>query len=420
MKWHLKNTKTVPTLIIHENQKDILLYSKYDPMKDVITWIDGIQINKQSKDIIIIGMGLGYHVLHLAQKYNNYQIHVFEFNNAFAEWLIKNELLNFIDSNKNIKFYYQKDLRKLLAELSSIMIKAQNNFFIHKPSLNLIENYEIKLMLQSFIIKRDTINDHGELLDFNYKKNIELNDKDIRPFLSLYKNHPIILASAGPSLTKHLSLLKKALESKIQIACVGTALKPLISAGIIPSFIMISDPNDKILEQFENLYNLNIPLFYLSTANNLTVKTYNGPRYVVWQKGYGPAEVQAKAVGVPLVETGGSVATCLLDLLVKMGFNKIALVGQDLAFTDFQSHAQGTHAYRKIKGFSNLIKVDDYYLKNKIYTSRNLYIYLRWFEMYAEKINHVELWNCTEGGAHIKGWKHKTLKEFLNNVNSAE
>ena len=45
---------------------------------------------------------------------------------------------------------------------------------------------------------------------------------------------------------------------------------------------------------------------------------------------------------LPDVSTGGSVACSGFSLLHKLGYETIILVGQDLAFTDNKSHADGT------------------------------------------------------------------------------
>jgi hypothetical protein len=301
-----------------------------------------------------------------------------------------------------------------LRKFSGLLSKSGENILIYKPSLVLIDQEEIRLTLESFLMKKRTIREQGESLRQNFELNLTLNDEDISRYIGNYQDGQAILVSAGPSLTKQLPLLKIALEKGVKIACVGTSLLTMIKAGIRPNFVMVSDPKDAIQEQFVGVENENIPLFYLSTANHGAVKRYKGPRIIVWQRGFEEAEIQAKLNRVPLVETGGSVATCLLDLLIKLGFKKIALVGQDLAFTDNQTHAMNTHRYNQIHNDLHLIEVEDYYRTEKIKTSRNLFIYLKWFERYVEQHGNIELWNCTEGGAYIDGWKHFPLKKFLS------
>ncbi|WP_204955911.1 motility associated factor glycosyltransferase family protein [Metabacillus crassostreae] len=373
-----------------------------------------MQINKESADIIVVGIGLGYHVLKLADKYPNHTIHVFELNLLYMQWLIEKNLHIIMKNKNNIIINQIQDVSFLLKILSEKINDSQGNFFIYKPSLELIPNKDLRITLESFLMKKRTINDQGDSLTINFNLNIQLRDKSFSQFYEHYNNYSTILVSAGPSLAKQLPLLKKAsLCKNVVIACVGTALIPLVKAGIKPNLIMISDPKELINEQFEGLRDLDIPLFYLSTANHLAVKQYNGPRFIVWQSGFEKAEYLAEKTKSPLIKTGGSVATCLLDLLIKLGSKKIMLVGQDLAFTNNSSHTKNAHSQTSIKNKINLIEIKGYFQNETVLTSLNLYTYLKWFERYVMEYNDIQFWNCTEGGAYIQGWKHKPLRELL-------
>jgi hypothetical protein len=413
MEWEIRNTRTLPTIIVKRENKIYYLHSKYDPIKEAKAWVDNINIEPTLHHICLIGIGLGYHVNLLAKKYPKLRIHVFEFNYAFVKWLLGRKKLSSLFENKNIFLHHGEDMSFLLKQLSFHLSEHADNFLLYKPSLELIEQKVVRRSLESFFIKKRTIREQKELLNKNFESNIRLQDQDISSFIGEFKNKPTIIVSAGPSLSKQLPLLKKAFQRDVIIACVGTALLPLIKAGIKPNLIMISDPKELIVDQFLGIEKIDVPLFYLSTANHSAVKQYKGSRYIVWQSGYPNAEFSAKQFNVPLIETGGSVATCLLDLMVKLGSKAIALVGQDLAFTNNKTHANGTHLFKEINEFINTLEVEDYFRKEKIKTSRNLYIYLKWFEKYVEEHEGKQFWNCTEGGAHIRGWKHRPLSEFL-------
>jgi len=418
MDWQvIISTKSSPTVLITTaNNKKFYLHSRYDPLKEAETWVDSQLFESSIQQITVIGIGLGYHLKLLAEKYSNIQIDAFEFNYSFITWAIKNEILTDLTDYKNISLHFEKDIQKLLFQFSKRIKDAKDNLLIYKPSLRLIENEAVRTSLESFYLKKQTIKDQKDSLIQNFDLNMKLSDKGISSFLEFNRNSSVILVSAGPSLQKQIPLLKKTLKKGFVIASVGTALTPLIKAGIKPNLIMISDPKDLIIEQLKGMENLEVPLFYLSTANHTAVKNYKGPRYIVWQNGFYESELQGKKNNEPLIETGGSVATCLLDLLVKLDFKNIALVGQDLAFTNNESHTLGTHLYRKVENTDSLLKIDDYYLKGKIATSRNLSIYLKWFERYIDEHKGIQFFNCTEGGAHIKGWKHVPLYEFMNSL----
>jgi len=117
----------------------------------------------------------------------------------------------------------------------------------------------------------------------------------------------------------------------------------------------------------------------------------------------------AKLRKEPFTKSGGSVATALLDLLVYFGANPIALVGQDLAYTNNFSHTDGSHAQKEISGSLTAL---DYYQKEQVTTERNLNSYRLWIENYVKQEKDTGFFNCTEGGAYINNWKHISLDKF--------
>jgi hypothetical protein len=356
-------------------------------------------------------MGAGYQVSELLRLNEKAQVIVYEFNERYYHWILNSGLITDVIADSRVEYRLIEN-NKDLKELSFLL---SNPILLLRPSLQLVEEKYLDIIreIQSFLMIQETVKNQKVPLEENFLINVARCDPSFTE-CNLPKREDAILVSAGPSLSKQLENLKVAQEShRFIIGCVGTAFKPLMKYGIHPDFVMISDPLDNIVEQFIGLNNNDIPLFYLSTANSKAVAHYKGPCHIVWQRGYQSAEKEANIRNEPLVETGGSVATCLLDVMVKVGAKNIALIGQDLAFTNNQSHATGAHNTRAIHETSNLLKVKNYDESGSVSTSKNLFTYLRWFERYAERIKSVELWNCTEGGAFIKGWKHRTFKQFL-------
>lgn len=419
MKWDWVLTPSgEKTVILKKTTGEILLHSKYNPKIEAGRWVTQWEIEKNSpKQILVIGLGAGYHIEELARKFPHLKINVWEFNPQYASWLANSGSINYLQESFNIKIYVSDNIHEIKNNFLPLLDSPDNMVLLHSPSLELIPKKLtfLKELLKTYIIHLRTMRRHGEELDKNFKLNLSLKDNGISEWKDNLLNKGAILISAGPSLTKQLPYLKEIYQNEnIFLACVGTALKPLLNSGIKPNIVMISDPQDNIMAQFIDNFNIDIPMFYLATANHSTIKRYRGPRFIVWQKGFTKSMEQAQLTREPLIKTGGSVATCLLDLLVWMGCSKIALVGQDLAFTDGYSHAKGTHDFRKVNS-EGLIKIQDYYQKEIIKTSNNLFIYLKWFEMYSMSLTKkIELWNCTEGGAFIPGWLHRNLRHFIS------
>lgn len=420
MEWKLFQTRTkYPTIKVIDGTNSFYMHSTYDPVREAIRWSESVNVDTEiiPHSIIIIGMGAGYHVQALLKKYPKYQFSVWDFNKSFASWANQECLHDWVNNYHNVTYRSTELLEEISRDFLPLISEPDVLLLIHPPSLRIIPKHleKFRMILEEYLLFNRSLRNQKQKLTDNFMKNLLLNDPGISNWIGKYKQQPMLLISAGPSLSKQLNLLKEAKKGDAFIlGSVGTALNPLLKNGIKPDFIMLSDAQDHIVNQIINHNCKSIPLFYLSTANHQAVKIYNGVRYIVWQKGFEMAEEQSKARTEPLIRTGGSVATSLLDLMVKMGAGPIALVGQDLSYTGGLTHASDTHNCKVINESTALIEIEDYYKQGTVKTSMNLYSYLRWFERYARDHNgQCQFWNCTEGGAYINGWFHRPLKEFI-------
>ncbi|WP_337017385.1 motility associated factor glycosyltransferase family protein [Oceanobacillus massiliensis] len=419
MKISIFETRTVPTIKIENQQNNLIFHSKYDPMREVNAWCkNALEEIKPLEEIVIIGLAAGYHVIQLAEALPGKNITVIEFNEIFYKWFKKSPFSVKIKEMNNVKVKHFGNISKE-QRLNIFSTIPSTNLLIHKNGLDIMptEYMQVKGILEDIQFQKKSINNQIENMKSNFFKNVALNDNGIGNLKNKYLGKPMILISAGPSLDKQLDLLKKIhYENKIILGAVGTAIKPLIKNNIIPDFFSIIDPNPETLNQLKDTYLPETTLFYLSTAYHETIMLHKGPRKIMWQKGFEDAEKLAVKLGDPMIQTGGSVATALLDLMVYLGAGKLALVGQDLAFTDNLSHAQHTHAQRNIGEVNFGYKTINYHRNGYVTTAKNLTIYRKWFEYYALVHTNLELYNCTEGGAYINNWKHVKLDQFYKKV----
>lgn len=227
---------------------------------------------------------------------------------------------------------------------------------------------------------------------------------------------PGIVVAAGPSLNKNIKELKKA-KGKAFIIAVDTAIKPLLAAGIIPDMFAIVD-GKKPLDLIQKEEAKGIPLMTTINANSEILKYHTGMKFF-YNESYAIAEhilVQAdRQFGG--VDTGGSVATNAFSLLYKIGLTRIILVGQDLAFTNNRSHADGTFQKEmKEENTEGFIMVEGN-TEKEVPTTSSLKLYLDWYEKYIDKIHKEEegflIINATEGGAKIKGTEIMSLRDAI-------
>ena len=268
-----------------------------------------------------------------------------------------------------------------------------------------------------------------------------------------------LLISTGPSLRKSLPYIKE-LQNKFFIACVDSAYRVLHRYGIRPHLIITLDSQAYTLRHFSGLpqgTKEEYPILYADlVANPQVIRSWQGPLFFGLTAQY-IAHTRTTTIGSDFIEdqiikeyspslkkgigdiqSGGSVATSLFDLLRQMNFDQIILVGQDLAYTYREIHCTGTHhtdtwLSKSTHRLESLENINQKIIKkrNVIYTRSIkgsniladyvLSLYKQWFQDTAEKTK--KLLNATEEGlpipgiAQIKLDKLKILKTNDQNEN---
>lgn len=223
-----------------------------------------------------------------------------------------------------------------------------------------------------------------------------------------------VLISAGPSLDKNIEQLKRAKNHLFMVA-VDTAVKPLLKRGIFPDVFITLDGR-KPLELLKGAEWL--PVVSNPVARYELLDQQKGKKIFFFDGYQLPLDLYVQNGKVlPGVSVGGSVACSGFSLLYKMGFETVILVGQDLAYTDDKSHADGTFQEKMPKENTEyMIRVKGNY-QDTVPTLTNLKIYLEWFADYikgAKEKGNFRVINATEGGAYIEGTELMTLKEALD------
>lgn len=112
----------------------------------------------------------------------------------------------------------------------------------------------------------------------------------------------------------------------------------------------MTDGHTKTGWRIRGIEECGVPLIYLSTVAYNVVHLYQGKRYIAFQKGYPEAEQYAAEHGFKVFETGGSVATFALDMLIRFECSKVICVGLDMGYRGERTHAQGLEMVWQIKG----------------------------------------------------------------------
>ncbi|KXG76343.1 motility associated factor glycosyltransferase family protein [Thermotalea metallivorans] len=405
---------TSPTLKIIHNQEQFFLHSKYDPMAEARKFVEEYH-DHAIDSYIIYGFGFAYHIREMMEKNKDAQIFVLETNKKIFKAAMENIDLRDILTCPNVKIYLEDNLPDFADRLKQLLSIDSKKLIIHSPSLKAMPNElrEIKYLLENYKIHENTIKRFGDQLAQNFAINIQYYDKNVDILFKKFQGIPIIIVSAGPSLDKNKHLLREA-KGKAIIFAVGTALKPLFHAGIHPDLAVITDPQDIVYNQLEGL-DIEIPLIILSTCNRKVAQNYKGIKFLALQQGFELAERYSRQQQHQLIRTGGSVSTTALDIAIRFGCNPIIFAGQDLAYTYGKSHVKGTYFYKEIEEYRSLRAVPGNE-ENVVYTSSNLYAYLKWIERRVREEKNIRFINATEGGALIEGTEIMTLQEVNDTI----
>lgn len=398
-----KSEVGVPYLLIN----NIHIYSKYNPLNEVKRFWDNNKEHYIDKEgIVIYGLGLGYHIAELARRVSNdFKIFVFDIDKKCYDMVKDDPRIKEVLELKNVEVKVGYNIDNI--NLFNDNITKYENFVVIESIFKVIDdkNIDFKNAISDFKIAKDSIEIYSEMMNKCEIENKAFKYDDIEEFLSKYEKpiKPIVVVSSGPSFDdKALECLCR-YRNEISIFCVGRSLRGLVENNIYPDMFCIIDCQDLVYEHIKGLENLEIPMTFLSTANSLTVKKYNGPKYIFYNKDVGQKY---------LIDTGKSVATAILDIAIKINPNKIIFVGQDLAYTDGMSHSKHSkYYYDEEKNYNDIVNRVKSVNGEMIPTSEGLKVFKRWIEKKIEFNDEIKYFNCSRG-SDIKGTRYVDIKNF--------
>ena len=361
---------------------------------------------------------------------------------TLAEYVLENT-----DNKSKMKLIYTKSYKEIFPnEFNEILQTIQTSQGQHSANVNTI----IKKAPQAL---NNTYANLKKVLNLPY----------VMQYKDIYKGKTALIISAGHSLKDNIETIKNN-KDKFVIFCVNVAMEYVINSGIEPDFIIdieaagadyqykdIDISNSYlILEPFSHYLKYDIQakkvITYISKNNFLNGWLRSG------------LEIDDN------LETMGTVSYTALDCAYIMGFDKIILIGQDLAYKDGQCYAKGSryedlecvfdekqNKYviqardfekyaQKLLGKSSdaVFKYAKNYIANlnkNIYTIKsqnNTYLptqagyalFVEWFEKVAQRYKKekpdIKLINSSTGGAQINGFENICLSDAVKNSEKIE
>lgn len=398
---------------------NMLIHSKYNPLREA-EQICQKKINNSQLNIVFgIGNGFLYDALlnleisrdkvlfiePLEQlKKNKYTLYsvIYGLNAQEIEQEIAERLLNFSNEvNIICTPNYDKIFPEKYVEFLKLIKGIQNKNTIYKNTItkfaDLWQENIIRNMLYSY-----------------YSSNLS--------YLEKSWSNPVVVASGGPSLTKQIPLLKKIRPFVLLIAS-GSTIHTLLKNEIDPDYIISIDGGLVNYERhFKNLNLKCTELIYSITSKYEIQQTFTNKKYAFFDNEVSAQSSVIKQIGLtlPRIKGGGSVAHYALSIARYISNGPIAIIGQDLAYTNNLTHADGNKNMREIDRDyikkRGLVEVDGYY-DEKVLTD---YAFLTMRDNFEEIMRDIDqpsnIYNCTEGGIKIRGMEQQSFEEFCNAI----
>lgn len=444
------------------------LHSAQGAIKEANMVAKNFQDN-QDEIKIIYGLGLGYLADVTSNIIKKNKIIIYEPNLELIKYVLSiaqidalykenvilcndkdtfyNHIKNFSDENTTFSISFLNSYKIYLEDIKDILYLAQK---AQGENIGNVNTYLSKAHGQFY----------STLLNFvDIIKNPNISD-----LVDIYKGKTALIACAGPSLKQNIDIIKKN-QNKFVIFALNTTAKLLIENGIEPDFIVAIE-NYAPLEHFKNVdtqkyYFIEEAALNPEVKKLKTKKTFN----FISKNNFLNDYIRECLKLDDEIYSFGTVSYTALESAYIMGFDRIILVGQNLAYDGARCYSTDCHIVdveciydEKEKKYKIVADEEKYmnsgiakkfgqeaakivlktHLENMnknictvksqegidILSKTDYAIFIKCFEDAAKKIKakkpNIKLINSSNKGAQINGFENVKLEDAVNLLEDVE
>ncbi|MFO0752760.1 MAG: 6-hydroxymethylpterin diphosphokinase MptE-like protein [Thermodesulfovibrionales bacterium] len=244
----------------------------------------------------------------------------------------------------------------------------------------------------------------------------------VKSLQGLFKGIPAIIVSAGPSLEKNFSLLRKAKGQAVIIAA-DTVLRMLVPNGIIPDLVISADPQESTYRKFRDIpmdFDTYLVCHFINYPD--IIRTFAGKKFIMgsqtmiarWLSGYYPDKGK-------IDHQAQSVAHMAFNLAQLMDAEPVIFIGQDLCYYDENKKHAGNLSKgspwegKEKKGFIDGTDI----LGNAVKTTTLFQSFKVLFDDAVKATKRLCI-NATEGGLGVQGTRIMPFSAALRMYCSGE
>jgi hypothetical protein len=157
------------------------------------------------------------------------------------------------------------------------------------------------------------------------------------------RGRPVVIAGAGPSLNRNIEDLRPHRADVLLIAA-DTALKPLLSAGLAPDYVVAVDPGELNARHLRDApAGPGTTLVAEASVHPASFTPFEGRTVMFRVAAHSPWPwLTSLGIDPGQLRAWGSVITSAFDLALVMQADPIVFIGADLAYTNGQPYCRGT------------------------------------------------------------------------------
>ncbi len=328
------------------------LHSRYDPLREARQTLK--KFDYAGADyFILLGIGLGYILDALIAENADASNHYFivESDIEILRAAFEARDLKSILDHPNLHFAWPPSGPALAEQWQKFFdpVHARKSVFIaHNPSVvldaALFKAAAAMIQSQTFQIFTDinTLVDKSQIFLNNFVQNLPRAalSPGVAKFTGIFSGVPAVIVSAGPSLDKNLHELRRWTRHAL-ILSTDTALKPLLTAGIDPHFVLTGDPSASNYRHLRGASTKEALFVAEATAFPAIFNEFEGRTIACIFENSSLHSLSDLLGNKGTLRAWGSVATMALDFALLLQCNPIIFIGQDLAHTDGQLYCSG-------------------------------------------------------------------------------
>lgn len=390
------------------------LHSTSDPLFEAFSYASKIYDNSQPS-FHILGMGLGYLPYELWELSEGaMDIYVYESDadiiNAANDYgmtaYIPSECLHIITDTSPDRL-----VEKYLTAISERTSSDSINYTV-MPWFERYLPEPVRRVVYDFTANYSTMQSQYDMNRRNFLSNLK-NIPDVISKESFPVKERCLVIAAGPSLDSCIDYIKSN-RNECTLFCATTIYRKLLTAGIVPDYVCVLDPQLRTFGHLNGVENFEPTLIAGSDACWKFAKVWTGPKCFVPVSSVPSSIGYFEERGMKLFSCSGTVASLELEAAAFLGAKQIELIGVDLSFPNGMSHASGTMDLHKVEtnpSENRQMTMVRCTSGGEVPTSLQFLAYARQLEKQISNHKDIKFINHSKTGIYIEGCVCPDAKE---------